>query len=98
MLQLLEKIRVGVVYAMSWANRTDPDDEGARFFGVVKCDWHCEDLGQPWNLYVTKQYMMCQGFVYERGAFNPTKWRGLIDFHEVFMIERFPRREFDAIR
>jgi hypothetical protein len=41
---------------------------------------------------------MAQGVTYGYCKFNPTAWRGLLDFDYIYKIEPFPRRDFDKIR
>jgi hypothetical protein len=64
----------------------------------LKVDWHAQDSRHVWNHHVTTHYMMAQGFVYGFFKFNPTEWRGLVDFGHIWKIQRFPRTDFDILR
>jgi hypothetical protein len=72
--------------------------EHRKVYGLLKVDWHARDGREIWNKNITSYYMMAQGVTYGYCKFNPTAWRGLLDFDYIYKIEPFPRRDFDKIR
>jgi hypothetical protein len=82
---------------MSWLI-PKADGELRKVYGLLKVDWHCQDFRQFWNHMITSHYMMAQGVTYGVAQFNPKVWRGLVDFHQIWKIERFPRKDFEMIR